>query len=110
MKDCTKYVCDPLTKYCIVVVEHVNHIEGYVFCSVVVLITEGYRACDFPMAFTCLPLNRYNGHPTGCRRFMSSFMLSKVDANRMLAELPLSTRILVTAQPARFVSMTIASV
>ena len=33
---------------------------------------------------------------------MSSFMLSKVDANRMLVELPVSTRILVTAKPARF--------
>jgi hypothetical protein len=37
-------------------------------------------------------------------------MMSKVVENRILVELPVSTRILVTAYPARFVSMTMASV
>ena len=54
MKDYAEYVCDPSAKNCIVVVEHVNHIEGYVFYSVVVLIAKGYRECHFAYGFHLL--------------------------------------------------------
>jgi hypothetical protein len=42
VKDCAEYVGDPSIENCIVVVHHVDCVEGYVFYSVVLLISEGY--------------------------------------------------------------------
>jgi hypothetical protein len=52
--DGAEHVCDPSVKYGIVVVEHVDHIEGYVLSPAIVLITEGYWKCDFAYGFHLL--------------------------------------------------------
>jgi hypothetical protein len=38
-------VCDPSAEDCVVVVQHVDHIEGYVLCPAIVLIADGYWKC-----------------------------------------------------------------
>jgi hypothetical protein len=42
VQDGVEHVCDPSAKYGIVVVEHVDHIKGYVLSPAIVLIVEGY--------------------------------------------------------------------
>ena len=47
VKDRTENVCDPSAKNCVLVVQHVNHVESYVLCPAIVLIPKDYWECDF---------------------------------------------------------------
>ena len=110
MDDCAENVHDPTSKDGVIGVVHVNHVKGYVFYFAIVLIAYGTRREILLIALTCFPPKPYRGLSASCRRFLSSFMLSNVDTNKMSAELLVSMRIFVIVHPATFVLMTIATV
>lgn len=41
MENSVESVCDPSAKEGVVIVEHVDHVEGYVLSSAIVLVAEG---------------------------------------------------------------------